>query len=97
MWILVPEECGGIDMALSTQAAIELRELIQGAFALRDVVKPLMDGVDFEDFPKVVMALSEGENQKKFYEAIEGISHIGAEIGSITLKELTEIVDEFTA
>ena len=95
MWILVLVEFGGISAMLKSQSAIELRELLYGAFALVEVLKPLLNGVDFADFPLLVNSLSDENTRSKLYEAVEGLRLIGPDIGSITIDELLEIVSEF--
>ncbi len=83
-------------MTLKSQASKELHELLHGAFVIADVLSPLMNGVEFSDFPILIAKLRDPEVRSRLANAVKDVHLIGAQIGDITIDELIEIAKEFS-
>lgn len=84
-------------MTLKSQASKELRELLHGAFVLADVLSPLLNGVEFADFPILVAKLRDPFVRQRLASAVKDVHLIGSQIGDITINELLEIAEEFSS
>lgn len=81
---------------LKTKAALALKDVLSGAFALETALSPLKDGFQGADILTIATILTEGDTLERITRGAKALREVGS-LGEITLAELAEVAGPYLA